>query len=193
MTSLTDNSTNHVYPWWLGSLIDNPLRRMLHPAEKTLSPYIEEGMICMDFGCGFGHYSLGMAKLTGKKGEVVSIDVQQQMLNKLMKRASKQKLDSIITPHLNDGSNIGLIRFFDFILLSNSLHETPDQKKILNEMFTLTRPKGKLLLIEPKHVKLSYDDEVKAVLDTGFKQIGSPSLIKQYCTLFEKPENTDNR
>ncbi len=87
-----------VCPWWMAYFFDNPLRRLIHPPEKVLGPHVSRGASVLDFGCGFGHYSLGMARLTGASGHVVAADVQQKMLDKTMERARKAGLDEIIRP-----------------------------------------------------------------------------------------------
>ena len=44
----------HVYPWWGGYFLDDPLRRLIHDPEKILGPYVRAGTIVMDVGCGLG-------------------------------------------------------------------------------------------------------------------------------------------
>ena len=118
--AISNQDNHHICPWWLAYFFDNPLRRMVHPPEKILGPYVTAGMTVLDFGCGFGHYSLGMARLTGASGEVVAADVQQKMLAKTMARARKAGLDEIIRPLLCDGRGVGERLDLDFALLCNS-------------------------------------------------------------------------
>jgi hypothetical protein len=42
--------TEHVCPWWMGYLIDNPLRRLIHNPEKILAPYVTAGTTAMGVG-----------------------------------------------------------------------------------------------------------------------------------------------
>ncbi len=180
---------NHVCPWWLAYFFDNPFRRMVHPADKILGPYVIHGMTVLDFGCGFGHYSLGMARLTGPSGKVVAADVQQKMLDKTMARARKAGLDEIIRPLLCAGQGIGEALDLDFALACNSLHETPDPASLLSEVFDLLKPGGRMLLMEPcAHLKAGqFEDEVMKAEAAGFSVAGHPKVVRQMCRLLEKP------
>src|SRR5450759_4723487 len=75
---LTDK---HICPWWLAYIFDNPLRSWLHNTRKILAPYLREGMTAVDIGCGMGFFSRGMAKIVGDGGRVISVDLQQKMLD----------------------------------------------------------------------------------------------------------------
>ena len=188
-TPATKAGGQHICPWWLAYFFDNPFRRMVHPADKILGPYVTQGMTVLDFGCGFGHYSLGMARLTGPSGEVVAADVQQKMLDKTMSRACKAGLDEIIRPLLCDGRGIGEALDLDFALACNSLHETPDPAALLSEVFGLLKPGGRMLLMEPcAHLKAGqFEDEVMKAEAAGFSIAGQPKVVRQMCRLLEKP------
>lgn len=183
---------HHVCPWWVAYLFDNPLRRKLHPTDKILGPYVKRGMRVLDFGCGFGHYALGMARLTGESGRVIAVDVQQKMLDKTMARARKAGLDHIIRPWLCNSSGIGAVPELDFALASNSLHETPEPATLLKEVFGLLVPGGRFLLMEPRaHMKTDeFGAEVALATTVGFVEVARPRLIRQWCALLQKPENT---
>lgn len=180
----------HMCPWWLGYTLDNPIRRLIHPADKILSPYVKEGMTVMDFGCGFGHYSIGMARLTGSAGRVISADAQQQMLNKTMKRAKKEKLDSIIEPLLCRVDSVGAPEGLDFIMACNVLHETPSFENTLREFFGCLKPGGTLYVMEPS--MHGQDDTFKAELaaagQIGYIYKTAPKLRGQMSALLLKPE-----
>ena len=79
----------HVCPWWGGYFIDNWLRRLFHDPDAILRPYVHPGMTVMDVGCGMGLFAIAMARLVGPTGKVIAVDLQQQMLDVLGKRALK--------------------------------------------------------------------------------------------------------
>ena len=81
----------HVCPWWLAYTFDNPLRLRFHDSKKIFAPYLREGMSAVDIGCGMGYFSIGMAKIVGESGKIISVDIQQQILDTLLKRAEKKK------------------------------------------------------------------------------------------------------
>lgn len=189
-TSIIPETSQHrVCPWWAAYFFDNPLRRMIHPADKILGPYVAEGMTVLDFGCGFGHYALGMARLTGVFGQVFAADVQQKMLDKTMTRAAKAGLEGIIRPLHCDSQGIGVSMEMDFVLASNSLHETPDPAAALAELFAVLKPSGRFLLMEPRaHLKAeAFEAEVTLAKTAGFVETERPAVTRQMCALFQKP------
>lgn len=190
MEAQTLEKPKRICPWWLGYFMDNPVRRMLHPAEKILGPYVSEGMTVLDFGCGFGHFSLGMAALTGASGRVFAADIQQKMLNKTMARARKSGLAPIIHPLLCNGLRPGDPLELDFALACNSLHETPDPAATLADFFDQIKPGGRFLLMEPRgHMKPGqFETEIDLAKAAGFVEAERPKVIGELCVLFVKPE-----
>jgi ubiquinone/menaquinone biosynthesis C-methylase UbiE len=65
-------------------------------------------MTVMDLGCGAGFASLGLAKLVGDGGLVISVDVQPEMLEMVRSRAAKVGLSNTIRTHLCEHDCIGL-------------------------------------------------------------------------------------
>lgn len=170
--------------------MDNALRRRIHPAEKILSPYVKEGMRTVDFGCGFGHYSLGMARIVGSGGLVTAVDVQQKMLDKTMERAKKAGVENIINLHLCRPDSIGIDILADFVLASNSIHETPEPAATLAEIYSLIKPGGLFLFLEPGgHLSLSeFENELCSAVHAGFILEERLSISRQYAVLLRKPE-----
>ena len=89
-----------VCPHWVGYLLASPLRRLFHNPRKILGPYVEPGMTVLDIGCAMGFFSLPLARMIGKRGKVVCVDAQENMLVSLQKRARKAGLADRIIPHL---------------------------------------------------------------------------------------------
>jgi SAM-dependent methyltransferase len=139
----------HVCPWLGGYFIDNPFRRLLHDPEKILGAYVKRGMTVVDFGCGMGLFSIAMAKLVGNGGRVIAVDLQQKMLDVLVKRAENAGVAERITTHRCEKDSIGLSEPVDFALASYSAHEVPDLQRLLAEIHGCLRPDGRFLVIEP--------------------------------------------
>lgn len=179
-----------ICPWWMAHTFDNLLRRLVHPAEKILAPYVRQGMIVLDVGCGFGHFTLGLARLVGDTGRVVAIDVQRRMLDKTMSRARQAGLGDRITPVLCGGASLGVNLRADFVLASNVLHEVRDVPALLSEVFGLLRPGGLLYVMEPSgHVKArDFAAEMEAAGKAGFSLRERPTLFWETCAVLQKPE-----
>ena len=81
------SQNHHVCPWWMAYTFDNPVRKLFHNPQKIFDAYIRVGMTVMDVGCGMGYFSRGMAKLVGTSEKVIAVDLQQKMLDIMLKRA----------------------------------------------------------------------------------------------------------
>ena len=140
----------HVCPWWGGFFIDNALRRWLHNPQQILSRYVQPGMTVLDFGCGMGLFAIALARLVGTTGRVIAVDLQQQMLDVLIKRARAAGVAERITPHCCARTALGIAEPVDFALAFYSVHEVPDLPRLLGELRRCVRPPGQLLVVEPK-------------------------------------------
>lgn len=177
-----------VCPWWLAYTFDNPLRRIFHKPEKIFAPYLREGMTAVDIGCGMGYFSIGMAGIVGETGKIISVDLQQKMLDILMKRARKAGVAGRIATFLCDGVNIGIDENVDFALMFWMAHETPDELSILKQVHSILKESGRLLLAEPKmHVTLrEFKETLSLAQESGFKITGSPEIYFSHAAVLEK-------
>jgi ubiquinone/menaquinone biosynthesis C-methylase UbiE len=141
---------NHVCPWWLAYTFDNPLRRFFHDPEKIFFPHLKEGMTAVDFGCGMGYFSIAMAKIVGEAGRIIAVDLQQQMLDVMQRRAQKAGVAERITPVLCNSRETGVTIPADFSLAFWMVHETPDAAIFLKQVHAILKNSGRLLLAEPK-------------------------------------------
>ncbi len=175
----------HVCPWWGGYFIDNRLRRWLHPPERILGPYVRPGMAAMDFGCGMGFFAIAMAHLVGAEGRVTAVDLQQEMLDVLERRAAKAKVDDRIRTHRSVADAIGLAEPHDFVLAFYSAHEVPGAARWFAEVRGLLRPQGTLLLVEPVgHVTAAHFQRMLDVADhAGFRPEERPRILLSHAAL----------
>ncbi len=169
---------SHVCPWWGGYFLDNPLRRFLHNPEKIVGPYVQPGMTVMDVGCGMGFCSIAMAKLVGDQGWVIAVDLQQQMLDVLRKRAVKQGVSDRIQTHRCEADRLGIEVPLDFALAFMMIHEVPDQRRLLGEIQACLKPGGKLLVAEPKiHVPgKAFQQTIATAEELGLRPIAEPRV-----------------
>jgi ubiquinone/menaquinone biosynthesis C-methylase UbiE len=169
----------HVCPWWLAYTFDNPLRRLIHNPEKMLAGLIERGDTVLDVGCGMGYFSIGMAKLVGEEGLVISADIQKQMLERVGRRAGRLGLLNRIRLHLSEPSGIGLTEKVDFALAFWMVHEVPDTEGFLHEIGKLLTPESRFLLAEPKlHVSAPRFQEMVDVAGNAGLRIVSRMKVR---------------
>ena len=173
-----DEKKKPVCPWQLAPLIDNYLRPLIHNPRKLFAPYVEQGMTVLDVGCGAGFASLGLAKLVGKNGLVIAADLQPKMLSIVKDRAVRAGLSDRIRIHVCGPNKIGIHEELDFALAFFMLHEVPDTKTFIEEVFTLLKRGGRFFLTEPMiHVKSRYFEQLVSVAQgVGFKVTERPRV-----------------
>lgn len=126
-------------------------------------------MTVMDVGCGMGFFAIPAARLVGPAGRVIAVDLQQQMLDVLMRRAAKADVADRITPHRCRSDALGLNESVDFALAFYSAHEVPDQRRLLREIHAVLGQSGKLLVVEPiGHVtQRDFDEMISLAAEVG--------------------------
>lgn len=168
----------HICPWWGGYFIDNWVRRLLHDPAKIVGPYVKSGMTAMDVGCGMGMFSIEMARRVGENGQVISVDLQQKMLDVLRKRAEKAGVADRIQFHKCEADRLGVKQPVDFALAMMMIHEVPDQQRLLREIHDSLKPGGELLIAEPKiHVPgKAFEQTVAIAKELGFQPKAEPKI-----------------
>ena len=81
--------SHKVCPWWIGYFLASPLRRLVHNPATILRPFVSEGMTVVEPGPGMGFFTMELARLVGRPGRVVAIDVQPKMLVELRRALGK--------------------------------------------------------------------------------------------------------
>ena len=179
---------DRVCPWWFCYSFDNPLRRLIHDPERLFEPYVKTGVTAVDIGCGMGYFTLGLAKLVGPGGKVVAVDLQEEMLAALGRRARKAGLADRIVLHRCRSDRLGVEEPADFVLAFWMTHEVPDKPRFFGEIFSLLKTDGRLLLVEPKlHVtRSSFGRTMEVCRAAGFRLLSEPTLALSRAVLMGK-------
>jgi ubiquinone/menaquinone biosynthesis C-methylase UbiE len=178
-----------VCPWWIGYLLLFPLRKLFQDPEKITAPYVKPGMKVLDFGSAMGFFSLPMARLVGSQGRVYCADIQEKMLDKLMKRAEKTGLKNIEPRLIYAGNSFdNLTGQIDFCLLFAVVHEVPDRDELFALISRILKPNGKVLFAEPAgHVsEKNFNDSIKKAARHGLKISAAQDIAKSRSVLLEK-------
>jgi ubiquinone/menaquinone biosynthesis C-methylase UbiE len=179
------SDSSRICSWKIAFALDNPVRRLIHNPQKILGGYIEPGQTVLDLGCGPGTFSIAMAKMVGESGKVIAVDVQEEMLQLVRKKAAQQGLESRIVTCRSDPDRIGLSEKVDFALAFYMVHEVPNAEAFLKEVACMLKPKGKLLIVEPKmHVSAAaFEKTIDIARQAGLSPITEPKIRFSRCKL----------
>ena len=164
---------HRVCPSWMGYILLNPLRKFFENPDKIFGPFVREGMIVLEPGCGMGYFTLPLARMVGVQGRVVAAEIQDKMLSVLSRRARRAGLlDRLDLRHIKeDGLGVeDLSGKVDFTAAIHVVHEVPDQAVFFKEVWEALKPEGKLLVIEPKgHISQGeFEKTVATATEVGF-------------------------
>jgi ubiquinone/menaquinone biosynthesis C-methylase UbiE len=154
---------------------------------ETLSPLPGERVL--EVGPGTGYYTLDLAEWVGPDGAVEILDVQQEMLDHTMARATERGIANI-TPTLADATSMPYEDgSFDAAVLVTVLGEVPDQDAALRELARVLKPGGRLvvgeLLGDPHYVTLRSMRLRSAGAGLSFE--GRSGTVAGYFARFAKP------
>lgn len=164
------------------------LRRLLQNPDKLLGSMINKGQTVLDVGCGPGFFSLAMARIVGENGSVIAADLQEEMLAIVRSRAETEGVESRILLHQCQSDSIGLNETVDFALAFYMVHEVPDSERFLREIYSILKPGGKLLLVEPKfHVThVAFNATVDLACAIGFEPVSKPAIMLSRSVLLKR-------
>ncbi len=136
-----------------------PYRRGRISLEVPRPPWISRGRLrallgarpgerVLEVGPGTGYYALETARGIAPDGKLDILDVQQEMLDHTMRRASEYRISNI-TPTRGDAQALPYAdEVFDAAYLVATLGEVPGQEAALRELRRVLNPGGRLVIGE---------------------------------------------
>lgn len=185
----------HVCPWWLGYVLVSPLRRLWQRPDQILAPFVREGMLVLEPGCGMGFFTLDLARMVGPSGRVVAVDLQDRMLAGLKRRARRAKLLDRIEARLAGVDRLGtadLAGRVDVAFALHVVHEVPDVAGFFAEISTALKPNGTLLFVEPRgHVSEgAFAASLALAGSVGLRVVERPRIRRDPAALLTKKGKT---
>ncbi len=136
-------------PSWLSWMLDmgggeKPFGRSRAIDQLELEP----GIRVVDVGCGPGILTVPIARAVAPDGEVITLDIQQAMLDRMQRRVDKAGLTNV-RPILGGAGDGHLQKdYFDRAVLSTVLGEIPDREAALREIHDALKPGAYLVVAE---------------------------------------------
>ena len=135
---------------------------------------IASGSSVLDIGCGTGDDVLALAELVGPKGKVVGLDNSELMIEKANKRSKQKQLP--IQFRLGDIHNLDFADdTYDGCRADRVFMHLPDRQQALAEMIRVTKPGGRIVVIDPDWdtmiVEAPDKDLTRRIIDTFVDQL----------------------
>jgi ubiquinone/menaquinone biosynthesis C-methylase UbiE len=102
----------------------------------------------LELGPGTGYYTLDVAERIAPEGVLDILDIQQEMLDHTMRRASERRVGNIV-PTRGDAAELPYPDdAFDVAYMTVTLGEVADQEAALSELRRVLKPGGRLVVGE---------------------------------------------
>jgi ubiquinone/menaquinone biosynthesis C-methylase UbiE len=127
--------------------LDDPERRLWLPPQAVLARLrLEPGMAVADIGAGTGYFTLPLAAVLGPLGKVVAVDLQPEMLARLLARVPPGATIELVQA---DAAHTTLPSASqDLVFTANVWHELDDPRLALAEFARLLRPGGRVAVLD---------------------------------------------
>jgi precorrin-6B methylase 2 len=106
------------------------------------------GETVVDLGAGSGYFTFRIAPKVGSRGKVVAVEIQDEMIDALRRRAKEQKVANIeivkgteSDPHLSANS-------IDVVLLVDVYHELAYPFEVMTAVRKALKPGGRVVFVE---------------------------------------------
>jgi ubiquinone/menaquinone biosynthesis C-methylase UbiE len=181
------NNYNDLTPVSRAQAFDSEFRRWLHNPQKIIRPFISKGMTILDLGCGPGFFSIEMAKMIQGSGKIIAADLQEGMIEILRRKIHENGMENLIQPHRCTPQGLNLNVQVDFILAFYVIHEITNPDFVINELKSVLKPGGKILIAEQKmHVPRGvFNTIVESMIQEGFKVLSRPHIAISRAVLME--------
>jgi ubiquinone/menaquinone biosynthesis C-methylase UbiE len=137
----------------MGHLAADWLERPTREEEERTQLLVETlpvtaGQTVADIGAGTGYFSRRLAKKVGPKGQILAVDIQQEMLDLLTNQMAalnitnvKPVLGTITNPNLPAGS-------VDLVLMVDVYHEFSHPFEMMDAICKSLKPEGQVVFVE---------------------------------------------
>jgi SAM-dependent methyltransferase len=118
------------------------------PEQLLQALKIQPGDVVADVGAGVGYFSLRLARLVGKTGKVLAVDIQQAMLDELARSRDREGLQNIETILGTETDPKLLPDSVDLVLLVDVYHEFSQPAAMMENTGRPETHLARLVLVE---------------------------------------------
>jgi ubiquinone/menaquinone biosynthesis C-methylase UbiE len=164
----------------------NPFRRLFgrffENPQEHIKPYVANGQVVADLGCGAGYYTLALAECVGPDGRVYAVDLSEKAIRELEKKAGERGHHNI-EAHASSASDLSFIKdgSVDFVLANGLLCSMPNNRSsAVNEIRRILKPSRQA------YISLGYPPPLGFVNRAEWEKILEGFRVERRGGLFQK-------
>jgi ubiquinone/menaquinone biosynthesis C-methylase UbiE len=178
-------------------IFDNPKRDGWQKPKAVVAKLaLDAKATVADLGAGTGYFTLHLARAV-PQGKVLALDVEDNMVAHIKKRAKKAGLANVVAKKIASGTS-GLPNNVDVVFLCNTYHHIDHRRRYFREVASKLAPKGKLVIVDFKGGKIPVGPPEahrvlpprvdKELTDAGLKrlELDEKTLPYQYIAVYMK-------
>ena len=109
---------------------------------------VDEGSNILDICTGTGDWAIALAGETGNSGKVTGLDFSENMLKVAQVKQEENDLKQLEFIHGNAMQLPFPDHSFDYVTIGFGLRNVPDYETVLQEMYRVVKPGGKVVCLE---------------------------------------------
>ena len=160
--------------------MDDPRRAEWQKPEQVLDQLlIKPGAIVADIGAGTGYFTMLFAEKVGQSGQVYAVDVDEEMVRQIKKRAEKEGLHNISTVLSTATAPLLPKSIFDLIFICDTYLFFENREQYLLGLAGILKKEGRLAIISfntraeipgapPRHKMISREKTIQEAGRAGF-------------------------
>lgn len=160
--------------------MESPDRAVWQKPEKVIDYLaIRDGDVIADIGAGSGYFSVLLSKRVGDSGRIYAVDIENEMIEYIEKRAKKERLNNIKTILSKPDDPLLLESSIDLIFICDTYHHIEGRDNYLKILKKVLKKNGRLAIVDfhvvdtpvgpPLNIRISKDKIMGEVLKAGFK------------------------
>lgn len=167
------------------------------PAEVIDALELRGGEVVGDLGAGSGYFTFRIAPKVGKKGKVLAVEIQDEMIEALRRRMAGQKITNVEIVKGTESDPHLPTKGVDLVLMVDVYHELAYPFEVMTAVRKALKPGGRVVFVEyrkedPKvpikelH-KMSVEQLEKEMRVVGFARLRTVETLPfQHIVIFEK-------
>jgi ubiquinone/menaquinone biosynthesis C-methylase UbiE len=179
--------------------LERPEREREEQPEQVIDALgIRPGQTVADLGAGSGYFSFRMAPRVGTQGKILAVDIQEEMLRVVRRRAQREGVTNVVAIRSTESDSKLPNASVDLLLMVDVYHELEYPYEVMQSVVKALKPGGRVALVEyrkedPRIMikevhKMSEQQIIKEMAAVGLKHIKTiETLPIQHLAIFGKP------